>query len=249
MTYNGFAYVYDELMRDTPYDQWVEFVLRQTKKYQVRVERIMDLACGTGELSVWLAEVGYSVTGVDLSEDMLAVANAKASEKGLSIEFFQQDMTELEGFDAFDMITIFCDSLNYLPTEEAVVSTFRRVYEHLQPNGLLLFDVHSLYKMNEIFLSGPFVLNNDDISYIWQCFPGEFPNSIEHDLSFFVLDESSDQYQRIDELHEQRTFSVDQYIEWLVAAGFEVLEVGADFTDKTPEVDSERIFFTARKPK
>ncbi|WP_147532425.1 class I SAM-dependent DNA methyltransferase [Bacillus marasmi] len=247
MTYNGFAYVYDELMRDTPYDQWVDFVLRQAKKYQVEADRILDLACGTGELSVWLAEAGYKVTGVDLSEDMLSVANAKASEKGLSIEFFQQDMTELEGFDAFDVITIFCDSLNYLQTEEAVISTFQRVYEHLQPNGLFLFDVHSLYKMNDIFLNGPFVLNDDDVSYIWHCFAGEFPNSVEHELSFFVLDDKSGLYKRIDELHMQRTYPIDQYVTWLEGNGFEVLEIGADFTNKTPQPESERIFFTARK--
>lgn len=247
MTYNGFAYVYDELMKDTPYQQWIEFLLRQTVKYQVQAERILDLACGTGEVSVRLAQAGYKVTGVDLSEDMLAVANAKASERGLSIEYYQQDMTELEGFEAFDVVTIFCDSLNYLKTDEQVKQTFSRVNEHLQPNGLFMFDVHSLFKVNEIFLDGPFILNDDNIAYMWQCFPGESSNSVEHELSFFILDEQSGLYERIDELHKQRTFPVEKYVEWLEEAGFDVLEIGADFTDTVPSDKSERIFFTARK--
>ncbi|NMD70632.1 class I SAM-dependent methyltransferase [Bacillus sp. DNRA2] len=248
MTYNGFAYVYDDLMKDTPYDQWVEFVLRQTNKYQVQANRILDLACGTGEFSIWLAEAGYNVTGVDLSLDMLAVANAKASERGLPIAFYQQDMTELEGFEPFDVVTIFCDSLNYLQTSEQVKRTFERVALHLQPDGIFMFDVHSLFKMNDIFLSeGPFVLNEDDISYIWQCFPGETPNSVEHELSFFVLDGKSGHYERIDEIHMQRTYPFEQYVEWLEESGFELLNIGADFTDETPKEDSERIFFTARK--
>ncbi|AGK54995.1 class I SAM-dependent DNA methyltransferase [Bacillus sp. 1NLA3E] len=247
MTYNRFAYLYDELMKDTPYDAWVEKVVSQAKKYQVQAHSILDVACGTGELSVWLAEAGFAVTGVDLSDDMLAVAHAKAADRGLSIHFFQQNMTEMEGFGQFDVITIFCDSLNYLQTEEEVIKTFQRVFEHLQPEGLFMFDVHSLFKMNEIFKGGNFSLNDEKISYIWQCFEGEWPNSVEHDLSFFVLDDTTGQYDRFDELHLQRTYSIDQYEQWLNEAGFQLLDVSADFSDNEPHKHSERIFFTAKK--
>lgn len=247
MTYNRFAYLYDELMRETPYDQWVEYVLRQNKKYQVQANDILDVACGTGELSVWLAEAGFNVSGIDLSEDMLAVAHTKATERGLSIKFFQQDMTEMEGFQPFDLITIFCDSLNYLQTEEDVQKTFSRVYEYLQPQGLFMFDVHSLFKMNEIFNNATFAWDEERISYIWQCYQGEYPNSVEHDLNFFVLDDETGLYERFDELHFQRTYSVEQYSKWLLNAGFELLEVSADFLDQAPVGDSERIFFTAKK--
>jgi ubiquinone/menaquinone biosynthesis C-methylase UbiE len=247
MTYNRFAYVYDQLMKDTPYDQWVEKVVRQAKKYQVQAKTILDVACGTGELSVWLAEAEFQVTGVDLSEDMLAVAHAKAVDRGLPIQFFQANMTEMEDFGVFDVITIFCDSLNYLQTEAEFVQTFQRVYELLQTNGLFIFDVHSLWKMNHIFKNQIFAINDEQISYIWQCFEGEWPNSVEHDLSFFVLDEQTNKYDRFDELHFQRTFSTHQFEQWLIDAGFEILEVTADFTEDKPKEDSERIFFTARK--
>ncbi len=249
MSYNRFAYVYDQLMIDTPYDQWVEKVVRQAEKYQVQAKTILDVACGTGELSVWLAEAEFQVTGVDLSEDMLAVADAKAVERGLHVQFFQANMTEMEGFGAFDLITIFCDSLNYLQTEAEFVQTFQRVFDMLQPNGLFIFDVHSLFKINQIFKNQTFAINDEEVSYIWQCFEGEWPNSVEHDLSFFVLDEQSKKYDRFDELHFQRTFSNSQYEQWLIEAGFELLEVTADFTADQPQEDSERIFFTARKRK
>lgn len=249
MTYNRFAYVYDQLMIDTPYDQWVEKVVRQAEKYQVQAKTILDVACGTGELSVWLAEAEFQVTGVDLSEDMLAVADAKAVERGLHVQFFQANMTEMEGFGSFDLITIFCDSLNYLQTEAEFVQTFQRVYDLLEPNGLFIFDVHSLFKINQIFKNQTFAINDEEVSYIWQCFEGEWPNSVEHDLSFFVQDEQSKKYDRFDELHFQRTFSNSQYEQWLIEAGFELLEVTADFTEDQPQEDSERIFFTARKRK
>lgn len=247
MTYSEFANLYDALMMDVPYDEWVHFIHLQSKKYGIEGKKILDLACGTGEVSVRLAAEGYAVTGVDLSGDMLAVAEEKAGRQGVSLFLVEQDMSRLEDLGQFDIICIFCDSLNYLSSEKEVVSTFDRVFLHLKPGGLLLFDVHSLYKMNELFKNQTYAYNGEDISYIWHCFEGEQPYSVEHELTFFELDSVSGHYRRYDELHFQRSFSVEQYKAWLLDSGFEILSVTADFQDKEPEDQSERIFFTVRK--
>lgn len=247
MSYEDFAYIYDELMSDAPYDQWVKFVQDKLCQYGVEGKKMLDLACGTGELSVRFAKEGFDVTGVDLSPDMLSVARAKADEQGFRIPLFEQDMAQLQGIGSFDMIGIFCDSLNYLPAEEQVVQTFASAFEHLKNGGIFIFDVHSLYKVNDLFVNHSFTLNEDEISYIWNCFPGTFPNSVQHDLSFFVFDEDSGKYDRYDEQHLQRTFSIGQYSEWLEEAGFEILEVSADFAKGQPLPQSERIFFCAGK--
>jgi ubiquinone/menaquinone biosynthesis C-methylase UbiE len=247
MTYGKFAYLYDELMKDVPYEEWVEFINRQIKKYGISGMKLLDLACGTGELSIRLAQAGFTVTGVDLSNDMLAVAREKADTNGQSLFLVEQDMSELEGLGEFDVICIFCDSLNYLQTESSVVQTFERVREHLKPGGLFLFDVHSLYKMNELFIDQTYAYNGEEISYIWQCFAGEDSNSVEHELTFFELDHASNLYHRYDELHFQHTFPIEQYEKWLADNGFEILSITADFQDRKPSDKSERIFFTTRK--
>lgn len=247
MSYEQFAQLYDELMEDAPYDKWVAFVLERLKKHQIEGKTLLDLACGTGELSVRFAKQGFSVTGIDLSSDMLAVARNKAEEQGLAIPFFEQDMADLQGFEGFDMIGIFCDSLNYLLSEEKVLQTFFHASSCLRKGGVLFFDVHSIFKMTELFMNQTFTVSDEHIAYIWDCFPGEFPNSVEHELSFFVLDQNDGKYNRIDEFHEQRTFSIEQYSLWLKKAGFEILEISADFEGKPPEQESERIFFMARK--
>jgi SAM-dependent methyltransferase len=249
MSYEQFAYLYDELMKDAPYDQWVQFVKEVSVKYDVSGTRLLDLACGTGELSVRLAQDGFQVTGVDLSEDMLAVAQAKAEETGVRIPFFQQNMANLEGQAEFDIIGILCDSLNYLQTEEEVVSTFSNVLQHLNHDGIFIFDVHSIYKISHLFINQTYASSEEHVSYIWNSFPGESPNSVEHELTFFVLDERTGKYDRFDELHFQRTYTVQQYSDWLMEAGFELLEISADFEHTTPLSESERIFFVARKLK
>jgi SAM-dependent methyltransferase len=247
MSYEQFAYLYDELMQDAPYDEWVRFVKEKLDQYQAGGKSLLDLACGTGELSVRFAKEGFSVTGVDLSADMLAVAQAKAQAEGLQIPFFEQDMARLEGHEEFDIIGIFCDSLNYLQSNEDVIHTFTSAYNHLKDGGLFFFDVHSLYKISHVFTNQSFTLADEHLSYIWNSFAGDSPNSVEHELSFFILDEQTGKYDRFDELHFQRTYPVQQYSDWLAQAGFELLEVSADFENKEPQEKSERIFFIATK--
>ncbi|QOS90182.1 class I SAM-dependent DNA methyltransferase [Peribacillus sp. JNUCC41] len=247
MTYERFAYVYDELMKDAPYEKWLMILTAKLEQYGIGGRKVLDLACGTGEMTVELAQHGFDVTGVDLSDEMLLVANEKAVKLRLSIPLFQQNMAELEGLGQFDCVTIFCDSLNYLRNEGDIVKTFSRVHEHLKDGGLFLFDVHSIYKMEEIFHDNTFAVNGEEVSYIWDCFPGEEPYSVEHDLSFFVRDDESGLYDRFDELHYQRTYPVEQYKKWLEQAGFTVSEILADLEDAPLVAETERILFVASK--
>ena len=169
MSYERFAYVYDELMKDAPYEKWLMILTAKLEQYGVEGKRVLDLACGTGEITVELARHGFEVSGVDLSDEMLMVAQEKAMASGVSIPFFQQDMAELEGLGQYDCVTIFCDSLNYLRSEDSIPKTFNRVHSHLNKGALFLFDVHSVYKMEKIFQNHTFAVNDEDVSYIWEA--------------------------------------------------------------------------------
>lgn len=246
MTYERFALVYDQLMNDFPYDKWLDLIIRKKQKYGVTGDNFLDLACGTGELSVRLSEAGFHVTGVDLSENMLSIAQMKGESKGQKIDFYQQNMVELELDKKFDLIGIFCDSLNYLLKEDDVKKTFKNVFSHLEKGGLFFFDVHSLYKIREIFLNQTFTYDDYAVCYIWNCFQGEYENSVDHELTFFVED-GTGRYERFDESHSQRTFSVETYQHWLEEAGFKLLEVLDGFSDEKPREETERVMFIAMK--
>lgn len=247
MSYERFAYVYDYLMQDVPYDGWLKYVNKLAADYSIEGKRVLDIACGTGELSLRLASHGYDVTGVDLSGDMLMIAQEKASAQNAKIQLFQQDMSRLDSLGEYDIITIFCDSLNYLEEEKDVENTFKSVYSHLKQDGLFLFDVHSIFKMTQIFMNQTFTVTDEEVSYIWDCFPGEEPNSVEHELTFFVKDDDTLQYERVEELHKQRTYPILTLKDWLTNIGFDVLTVTADFTEQPPSDQSERIFFACKK--
>lgn len=240
MTYGKFAAVYDRLMEDVPYERYAEWVTSS-----VSSGKLLDIACGTGTLSELFSEAGLEVTASDLSEEMLAVASDRFAQAGLTVPLFCLSMTDLEGLSGFDAVTIAIDSLNYLETEEEVKRTFREVYEALNEGGHFFFDVHSVHKMTEIYMDGPFVLDDEEISYIWHTEPGETEFSVIHDLTFFV--KNGRFYERFEETHEQRTFPVSLYEQWLAEAGFQNVAITADFSNEKPADASERIFFHAVK--
>lgn len=242
--YKEFATVYDELMTDIPYNDYVE--LLELAIGGLNGKKVLDVGCGTGLLSVKLAQKGAEVTGIDLSNDMLEVARNRAIDFSLSIEFNQLPMQQIAGNPSFDAAVIAIDSLNYVCTEEEVLQTFKGIYSVLKNGGTLLFDVHSTFKMDTIFLEGPFTFDNQKIAYIWETEEGEEAYSVYSELAFFV-EEGSGLYRRFDERHNQRTFPVYIYAEMLSKVGFHIERIFSDWEDEPPHEESERIFFQVRK--
>lgn len=243
-SYAEFASVYDELMTEIPYDTYAELI--ELAAGGVMGKKILDIGCGTGLLSVKLAKMGGDVTGVDLSPTMLSVASDRAYALSAPITFIEQSMQQLEGFSGFDVAVIAIDSLNYVIERDEVVQTLRNAYNSLVAGGVLLFDVHSTFKTDIIFMEGPFTFDNERISYIWETEEGDEPHSVYSELAFFIRNKDG-LYKRFDEVHYQRTFSVHEYVDMLSDVGFSVERIFADWEDEPPHAESERIFFQVRK--
>jgi SAM-dependent methyltransferase len=246
-SYGEFALYYDQLMADAPYEKWMTFFEQALARYEQVPRHLVDLGCGTGTLTLRLFEAGYKVTGIDLSEEMLACAQSKAPQHSPRLRFLCQDMRELHLPEPADLVLSFCDSLNYLTEEEDLRNTFRRVRQSLKPGGLFLFDMHSLYKLRETLGQNLFYEIGDDVSYLWQSSFDPETDTVEYDITFFVLaDEEGELYRRFHELHVQRAYEVEELKGWLYDAGFQTVEVYADFSWDAPTDTSERLFFVAK---
>ncbi|MFO7294392.1 MAG: class I SAM-dependent methyltransferase [Caldicoprobacter sp.] len=243
--YNGFAYIYDTLMQDVNYPKWVDYIELLFRHYGVKPRQIVDLACGTGNITILLRERGYDVIGIDQSEDMLFVAREKARNRGMNITFIFQDIRHISLHHPVDAMTCICDGINYISAEEELDLVFEGVYRYLNPGGIFVFDISSYYKLSSIVGNNVFVKTDEDISYIWQNYFDKQSRICEMELSFFVKE--GEHYKRFDEVHYQRAYHAEEIVGHLENNGFEDIGVYQPFTLKPPKKKAERIFFAARK--
>ena len=149
-SYTDFAEVYDMLMDDVPYREWAERIIRILHENGIHDGLILDLGCGTGTLTELLAEAGYDMIGVDLSPEMLDVANAKKVESGHDILYLCQDMREFELYGTVRAVICVCDSINYILNEEELTQVFKLVNNYLDPEGLLILDFNTVHKYRDV---------------------------------------------------------------------------------------------------
>ncbi|GFO52439.1 class I SAM-dependent methyltransferase [Lactococcus garvieae subsp. garvieae] len=240
-SYEEFARVYDSVMDEELYDLWFDFSQRH---FPAKTQNIMELACGTGILSIRFSQAGYEVTGVDLSEEMLTIADQRARQMGEKITFAAGDMRELSGTTTFDVVTCYSDSLCYMSNASEVQRVFDGVYNSLNADGVFIFDVHSTYQVDSVFPGYAYHENDEDFAFLWDSFEGDDPHSVVHELTFFVKD-SDGKFVRKDEVHQERTYPIKEYLTGLQK--FSKVEVYADFEDKKPEEESLRWFFVCKK--
>lgn len=269
--YTDFAQVYDELMDDTPYEEWCAFLMGILRRYGVgdaagavassgndasvinsnlvqERNTILDLGCGTGTLTELLAREGYDMIGVDNAEEMLRIAMEKRERSGLDILYLLQDMRELELYGTVGAVVSVCDSLNYLLDEEDIVQTFDRVNNYLYPQGIFIFDFNTVYKYQTVIGDATIAENREDCSFIWENYYHEEQEINEYDLTVFVAEEQAPQrFRRFQEVHYQRGYRFSQMKALLERAGLEFLEAMDADTHGEVRQESERIYVVARK--
>lgn len=241
--YSGFAAVYDKMMENAGYDDWAQYIDKLLKPYCV--VRVLDCACGTGAFSIRLKRLGYDVVGMDISTDMLRIAQENARGAGLSIPFVCRDMRDIELHRPVDAINCACDGVNYLLEAQDIRRFFRSAHRALKLGGLLLFDISSPYKFENILDCNVFADAQADCAYIWRNQYDRESRLCEMELTCF---EKSDMlYKRADERHLQRAHTVEEIAGLLEETGFQSLGVFGAQTLSSPMENEERIQFFAQK--
>ncbi len=244
--YENFAQVYDLYMNDTPYDQWTEYVMNIFKKHNLphTTGIIAELGCGTGNMTQRLYKKGFDMIGIDISEQMLAQARAKSDDDILYIE---QDMTEFELYGTVDAIVSFCDSINYITEEEDLLRVFRLVNNYLDIDGLFVFDINTIYKFRNVLGDNCYCDTTDNSAYTWENYFDEESGINEFYTNFFIKDKNSDKYNRYEEYHYEKGYTIEKIKELINKSGLEFVCCYDELTFDSPKENSERIFFVARE--
>lgn len=245
--YESFASVYDMFMEDIDYDMWLEYIKEICNKYNLSPKLGLDLGCGTGNMTIRMAQSGIDMIGVDISEQMLSEAVQKSEREGLKILYLLQDMREFELYGTVDIIVSLCDSINYVTEPDDLLTVFKLVNNYLDPKGIFIFDVNTEYKFKELLGCNNFSQTTDDAAYIWENFYDEEEKINEYYMNFFIKDNCSGKYNRFEEFHYERAYGIDEIKALLTESGLEFLTAYDAFTFEPPKENSQRLYFVARE--
>lgn len=244
-SYGPLALRYDVLTRDVDYAAWADYLEKHfARAGEVRL--VADLACGTGSLTAELTRRGYTVTGVDLSPDMLAMAADKCGTLEPPPLLLCQDISRLQLIQPVDAAVCCLDSLNYITRPTALRRTFQRVWTALRPGGLFVFDLRTPEMLRS--MDGQICLDETEDTYcVWRGEFSEKRNTLTYEMDLFFANPKGT-WDRSGELHVEYAYDPSEVAQWLGEAGFEKIRQYGDLVLRAPKPGEGRIFFSARKP-
>ncbi len=221
--YDGLARFYDDLM-DFDYSALCDYYESVFTNYNCRPHTVLDLCCGTGKVSAELAKRGYDITGVDLSENMLAQARVNLTDYP-EVLLLHQDMCELDLNDTVDAVVCALDGFNHLSDTACLVSALQRAALFLNRNGLLIFDLYSEEKFFKILPENVSVFDLENVYCVWQSeLSGK--RTVRHQLNFFIP-VANGKFKRADEHFNEYWFSPATVKNALKKTGLTLLEINS----------------------
>lgn len=245
--YENFSKVYDKFMSDAPYDEWTAYIKKIWDKYSLSPFLVAELGCGTGNITERLAKMGYDMIGIDSSADMLLKAKEKSEKNGSNVLYLKQDMRNFELYGTVGSIISMCDSINYITSKNDMIKVFKLVNNYLDPGGLFIFDLNTIYKFKNILGENSFSQTDETSAYTWENHYDETSGINEYYINFFIKDDKTGLYERFEEEHYEKGYEIEEIKNIIVKSGLEFIAVFDELTFSSPKNDSERIFFIAKE--
>ncbi len=245
MAYSSFASVYDDLTFNVDYEKRAEYIMNILKDNHIENGLLLDLACGTGSLSVEFAKNGFEVIATDSSADMLMEAQNKAFSEGLNVMLLCQKMQETDLYGTVRAIVCSLDSINHLENIDEVRKTFRVLKNFIDDGGIMIFDVNTLYKHRKVLGNNTFIYDEKNVYCVWQNRLFSDNKTVGINLDFFVKNGST--YERFNENFKETAFSDEEITDAVENAGFRVINRYADLSCSAPKADTERVYYVIRR--
>lgn len=242
--YSYLAPLYDKLMENVDYESWADYIDEIIQEHHPEAESILELACGTGSVSISLDELGYySILASDLSPQMIEVGRTKALKANADIRFTTLDFLNIDLDEKFDAIFSVFDSVNYLQSESEILTMLSQCERILNPDGLLIFDFST--PLNS--LEAVDYLNNEEAEVKDLRFfrtSAYDPHAQVHTNTFEIERLSSDKKQVIDqfkEVHKQRIYTLEEMLSILKQTPYHLVAKYGDFDLDDADENSARI--------
>lgn len=242
IAFGRYSKYYDLLNQAKDYAAEVSYVSKKIRFYAPEAKSILDIGCGTGIHAANLVKLGYQVTGIDRSEDMVEQARGNAvricpnSQYG-SINFSVGDIRDFSCTEEFDVIVSLFHVISYLSTNEDLNAAFANITKHVRPGGILIFD----------HWYGPAVLSDrpafrvrtfeDDEVKIYRIATPTIHanlNTVDIKYDFIILEKSSGKYGEFSEKHSMRYLFFPEIEQLLSRHNFKVISFSEWMSEKEP---------------
>ncbi|MEG0178649.1 MAG: class I SAM-dependent methyltransferase, partial [Oscillospiraceae bacterium] len=244
MAYNEFAYFYDEFNDDANYQSLFSYIKRNFEKYGVFDGIVADLGCGTGDLTLLLAEAGYDMIGVDLSQEMLSVLRDKAEQVGKNdILLLQQNLLKLDLYGTIKAAVSTFDTFNHIGNYDMFSKALMRASLFIEPNGVFIFDLNTIYKQQQVLADNTFILEADDARCKWENHYDEIEARTLIKINITYKEEKTS----FNENFYEYAFTQSQINDACEAAGLYITEICDGETFTQLREDSQRYLITAIK--
>jgi SAM-dependent methyltransferase len=251
--FGQYARYYDLLYRDKDYEAEAQFIRTVLQTYAPEAQQLLELGCGTGAHAVLLAEQGYQVHGIDLSEEMLQRADSRLTQLPPDLtsrlKFTQGDLRNVRLNQTFDVVLSLFHVMSYQTTNEDLSAALATVKDHLKPGGIFVFDV---WYGPAVLSDRPQVrvkhLEDDQISVTRIAEPILYPNKNWVDVNYqiFITDKQTTSVNELRETHRMR-YWFNPEIESLVQQfGLKILKCREWMSDREAGFDTWGTYFIAQ---
>lgn len=242
--YQSLSQVYDQLMGDVNYPKWAEYLVGLMQEQGEDPINILELGCGTGNITLQLLEKGYEVVGIDISEEMLEIAREKTQHFGDKIILLAQDITKLD-FDVYeiDCVVMANDTFNYITDKNKIKKLLEYLHPRLKVGGQLIFDISSYHKLKNTLGNNVFGESFEDMAFLWENYFDEASEQVTMEINIFS--KQAGLYKRETETHIQKAYHTNEIEKILQDIGYRNIRIYGDFNKKTPIIENaQRIFFS-----
>jgi len=239
--YKSIAEFYDRIITDVDYVKYAKYINRLIKRNFKTPKMVADLGCGTGNLTILLKEMGYDMTGIDISSEMLE----KCYKKDKDILWINQDMSDFDLYGTYDVFISFLDSINHITDKRKLKKIFKLVYMYLNKGGVFIFDINTPYKFEKIYKDNVFYMIDKQLTYIWENNYNKKNKICDMDITFFKKEGKT--YKRFDDYHRERAYEIEELKEIAINEKFKVIGIYKEFTYNPLSDLDERAFFVLKK--
>lgn len=246
--YSILAPVYDKLNDTVDYGRWADFIAECFRRFspEKEIKSVLDMGCGTGSMTLELAERGYDMTALDISEEMLAVAENRAREAGREgILFIESDMCSFELYGTVDAFVCCLDGINHLMSREELLECFALVNNYLEDGGLFVFDVNTPHKFKTMYADRDYILEDEGVMCCWRNRLNKKGDRVDFCLTVFR--EKNGVWVREDGIESERAYGMRALKNALFECGLEIVSVSSDYSFTEADEKNDRWYITAKK--